>query len=743
MLAAHRADDGRIQPLEEHLRHTAEAAGAFAAPFFAGAAAWGYALGLGHDLGKASAPAQRRILADGPRVDHTTAGAQLYYRQDASLGFIMAHCIAGHHTGLQDTGDASAPAEGRGLLSRMKRPIDERWPNQPGMIPDYRSLELDLPIPPPGKIRSRMGDCFSLAFLIRMLYSCLVDADYLDTETFMTGGGAKRGGFADLGTLFARFCRATEDYHRPNKDLDRLRCWLLENCLDKATLPPGLFTLTVPTGGGKTAASLGFALRHALEQGKRRVIYVTPHTSIIDEHAERFSQWLGRENLVEHHGMARYDDEEERPVGPEDDGEDRDRSARRLATENWDTPVILTTTAQFFESLFGARASQCRKLHNIANSVVIFDEVQMIPPPVLKPCVRAIEELVKQYGCTAVLCTATQPALDKLFRRGRYRLGVTELSEDIPALYEKLLRVRCRWLGQMDDGPLAQRLLAHEQALCIVNNRRHALELYELLGRGEGCYHLTTLMHPQHRKRVLDEIQGRLAAGRTCRVVSSSLVEAGVDLDFPAVYRANADLDSLIQAAGRCNREGTRPLAESWLYVFDPQQGHGVPGRVQRREGATASMQHKLREALNTMAPAAIRQYFNQLYLLEGEGLDKLRVLDMLDEPYTRFEEVAERFRHIDSPAVPVFVPLGEYQAEGDDLAGMERLVRQPLRSRELLRDVYRYCVAVYPRDIKRLLEAGAVEAVDDSLFILIQPGAYDPETGLARALEGGAGDVA
>ena len=381
-----------------------------------------------------------------------------------------------------------------------------------------------------------------------MLYSCLVDADFLDTEAFMSGSNAGRSGYDPLPVLLERLSEYISPWRTPTTELNRNRCAILEQCLEKASGPRGIYTLTVPTGGGKTVSSLAFGLKHAVKNGMKRVIYVVPYTSIIEQNAAVFREILGENNVVEHHSGVCLD---------EDDETNRLNRFLRLAAENWDAPVIVTTAVQFFESFYSNRPSQCRKLHNVANSVVIFDEAQMLPTCHLLPCVGVMANLAARFRSTIVLCTATQPVLADLFRKFYPNQQIQEICPEIGDSFQKFRRVTYRDGGKLSNSALAEALSRENQVLCIVNTRKAAQEVFNLLPQ-EGRFHLSTLLYPEHRKEVLNTVRKRLKDGLPCRVVSTSLIEAGVDVDFPAVYREIAGLDSIAQAAGRCNREGKR-----------------------------------------------------------------------------------------------------------------------------------------------------------------------------------------
>lgn len=703
MLAHISEDQTREQPLLDHLQNTARLAADFAASF--GAEQQGYLVGLLHDIGKYSEEFQRR-LHGGDRVDHSTAGAQ---EANHRRQFPAAFAIAGHHSGLPDMGAKTDPPESATLCGRMKR-----------HVPDYSrwQQELSFPDTPQPLLPS---DSLSDSFYIRMLYSSLVDADFLDTERFLEGA-QPRGGYPAISALFDRLTcyirgRWGIDWEGPSSDessnlsqLNHRRSEILRACLQRGqTGKRGLYTLTVPTGGGKTVSSLAFALAMAAAQNMERVIYVIPYTSIIEQNAGVFAEILGEENVLEHHSGAEYRL-----------SEDADPASYRkaLAAENWDAPVIVTTAVQFFESLYANRSSRCRKLHNIANSVIIFDEVQTIPPAYLEPCVAAIARLVQYYGATAVLCTATQPALESLFQKFAPKLSIEEICPEPERQYHLFRRTTVQDLGEIEEAALAERLNETEQVLCVVNRRRTAQSLFAAL-RGEGNYCLTTLLYPAHRKRLLAEIRQRLREGLPCRVVSTSLIEAGVDLDVPVAYRELAGLDSILQTAGRCNREGRRTAAESPVFVF---RLSGMPDNP-----AMAQMIHATRTVLRDFADPsgldAIRQYFQCWRAFLGKDqLDAKRILEKTRK--FAFAEIADCFHLVDSPTHTVYIPLGE------GAALVERL-RRGERSRALFRRLGQYGVSVYPPHLEVLNLAGKLAYLDEDVVVLADPDCYSEQTGL------------
>jgi CRISPR-associated endonuclease/helicase Cas3 len=480
----------------------------------------------------------------------------------------------------------------------------------------------------------------------------------------------------------------------------------------------------VPTGGGKTLASLIFALRHAKRHGLKRVIYVIPYTNIIEQTGSVFATVLGKENVVEHHCNIDYSND------------DPEQFRKYLSTENWDAPIIVTTAVQFFESLFAARPSSCRKLHNIAESVIVFDEAQMLPIPYLKPCLSAIAELVANYRATAVLCTATQPALDELLPKGSLVKRV-EICDDPEELYDFFRRVSIETVGSLDDDALVGRLKGHGQALCIVNTKKHAQTLYGKMGGGRTCFHLSTLMTPLQRKWVLRRVRLLLKNKKPCCLIATSLVEAGVDVDFPVVYRAIAGLDSIIQAAGRCNREWNESRESSKVYVFEPDLSYRIP-KSQERPGKTFC--HVAEECDDISSLSAIKAYFKLLYHLEGDGerdkgLDKKEILSSLESGAEThifpFRDIARDFKLIEENTRVILIPHGRGKR-------IEEALRRGERSRELMRTLGRYSVNVSEWHFNELLGLGCIERLDEEISVLRDKKMFDFNTGLALNPQGG-----
>ena len=698
--------------LSNHLKET----GAKAVSFLdmAGCADLGMAAGLLHDLGKYTLEFQGRLAGDNTRVNHSTAGAKIAIeRYGEKMGKLLAFCIAGHHAGLANgvNGEQITDLQHR-LLEDVPVP-DSLWQQEINLPPPLSRL----PFKPPSA-ESQIGH--SISVLVRILFSALVDADFLDTEAWFDEKDGKRrirGDYPSLCELRKLLSGFLEELAKESdfSPVNELRREILAHVRGKATDSPGLFSLTVPTGGGKTLTSLAFALDHAIEHGLSRVIYVIPYTSIVEQTAAVFRKALSsgqidNDLIVEHHSTF----DEDRIVGRES------REKLQLAMENWDAPIIVTTAVQFFESLFANRPSRCRKLHNIANSVVILDEAQTLPLKYLKPCIAVIDELARNWRTSVVLCTATQPALRKSDDFADGLENVRELAPEPSRLLKDLKRTRIVREGKIDDKDLAHRLESSAQALCIVNTRRHAKELYEAIRNMEGAMHLSTLMCARHRTECLEIIRRRLKNGEPVRLISTSLVEAGVDLDFPCVWRAEAGLESIIQAAGRCNREG-RLKRLGVLHVFEPAPGEGrkPPPEIEQFASAARTV---FRKHDDPMTLEAIREYFQELYWLRGDlALDEKRILAKLGKAAASldfpFETIANDFRLIETAMVPLIVP---WRGFGQEDGTAERLVsrlRREERPGRVARRLQPFVVQIPARARSALVAAGAAEVIREAEF--------------------------
>ena len=679
------------QPLEDHLKNVAEMARDFAKPF--DGEQWAYLAGLWHDLGKYADAFQTKLYVENGfeshietrpgKVVHSEAGGHLATVKGWNgADRILSWLIMGHHTGLTDyfTDKIGAKA----LEPKMRNSIhsEQIFKNVPEMIANQAMPNQAIP---PGA---------DPAFFIRMLFSCVVDADFLDTETFMNKAkaGLRNQEYPPMQFLlesFDEFMMRLCSKAKPSP-VNTIRAEILKQCRQAAESKPDVFSLTVPTGGGKTLSSLAFALRHAVKHEKNRIIYVIPYTSIIEQTANVFRQIPGFEDaVIEHHSNVAETDE------------DKETARNRLAAENWDAPLIVTTSVQFFESLYACKTSRCRKLHNIVNSVVIFDEAQCLPPGYLRPSVFAIRELFRHYHVTPVLCTATQPVLTRTkefdfnFREGFG--SVTEIVESPGQLAERLKRVKTQLyrngLTPVDLPEIAESIQAEEEAvLCIVNRKEDARSLARLLPI-EKTFHLSTNMCAEHRSNTLEKIKNRLLNYTSpFFVISTSLVEAGVDIDFPVVYRALAGLDSIAQAAGRCNREGRLPgFGRTIIFVPKDQ-----PEYVRQPAGIARELLHG-KDLANLLTPVNYERYFRQRFWQLGEAaLDMKNILQLCSGRGMSyyFRTAAKHFRFIeDDWQESVMVPYG------NAVELIARLTTEPWNQRTLLRKLGRYSISI-PRHL-------------------------------------------
>lgn len=693
-----------------------------------------------HDLGKFSHAFQAYLRQAGGdshesehsgKVDHSSAGAQ---HAMASLpppfNAMVAYAIAGHHAGLLD----GLKDEGACLKKRLAKTDLPEWrANVPESLLELPALDDRAGMQKIAEgATSKPEIAFRLGFATRMLFSCLVDADFLATESFMNPEQAaeRPSGTADFSALDEHLTRHLDArFADTHGEVAEARADVLAACRNKAEGKPGFYELTVPTGGGKTLSSLAFALRHCAKNGLNRVIYAIPFTSIIEQNAEVFRSAFADYPadldalILEHH--SNFDPEKE-------------STRTRLASENWDAPLIVTTNVQLFESLFANKTSRCRKVHNIANSVIILDEAQTLPITLLKPCLMALQLLVEQYGCTVVLCTATQPAIE---RRDDFKIGLPvpqKIIDDATALYRRLKRVEVRDGGVLGCEALAQKMAQADQGLAIVNTRAHAAALYEALkGHGEeGCFHLSAAMTPEHRSQKLSEIRQRLKDSQPCRVVATQLIEAGVDVDFPVVWRALAGLDSIAQAAGRCNREGRRQGAITWLFKPEEKDFSRLFGTI--KTGANAASQIiECGQYDDLLSLDAIERYFNLHYWSRRHEWDKHHICEAFSlgdsalPLNAKFATVAEQFRFIDQAQRPIIVGWDDTsEALIEELRQRHDQGRYPDRS--LARRLQRQSVTVGQWLWQQALGENNIELLCDRYSVLTDPKLYyDPELGL------------
>lgn len=722
----------RWQPLHEHLQNVADQAQKFARTVRPGDqdfAATAYWVGLLHDLGKYTDEFQAYLRAQrsaGRDTHHAAFGAKHAYN---SKWCGPAFAIAGHHAGLHDRDHfQTLLADSGGLVASRIKLVLARF-----------SASLSNKFLPAVDSPFVLKNSLTYEFYIRMLLSCLVDADRLDTARFQSGPERRAVYLEAISSVLQERLYA-ERTSKPSGGLvNSLRNQIFESCLSRATERPGFFTLTAPTGGGKTLSSMAFALAHARRHDLRRIIVVIPYLSIIEQNAADYRRILDPKDegyVVEHHSAVKTPETKEDRESP---------SFGELAAENWDAPIIITTSVQFVESLFARSPSRCRKLHNIARSVVILDEVQTLPNQLLNPLLNILRDLKTNYGTSFVFSTATQPAfrhsvnLDEGFQTNEVIELAGANSTEIQTQYQSLQRVRYRQEDSVVWPDLAVRLAGAEfrQVLCIVNLRRHAFELWEALHAAlsvpeqESLFHLSSTLCAEHRLWLLGEIKNprpgsirhRLREGLSCRLVSTQVVEAGVDLDFPIVYRALGPLDSIIQAAGRCNREGKLKDAKGQprlgeVVVFKPAGGGVPPGAYETATGHTANFIQRVGLAHIAAHPAYFGQYFTELhrFIPTDSTIQE-------DRREFRFQEVSRKAKVIEDTGALVVVPWGEGKKV------IEAIKTRPLRSgwgftQHDLRRLQRYTVNVRETDFRKLEAARAISPLLPNLEVFVLDGA-------------------
>lgn len=658
---------------------------------------YAYEVGLAHDIGKYSDAFQRKIRGLNIQVDHSTAGArELCMRKMPEASFV----VAGHHGGIPNGRDDTQ----HDLITRVQR----------RNVEEYNTYKKEFCLKSAG--RPKMSG-FESAFFIRMLFSALVDADFLDTEKFMCSGNIARGGYDSIDTLYKRTMQYIEpwlnvDVNAP--EINKIRTGILKRCLDESSRKKGLFSLTVPTGGGKTVSSLAFAMKHAKENRMERIIYVIPYTSIIEQNVEVFRKIVRNKNVLAHYGNAFIDEGKNHKEFYE---------KHKLSTENWDAPIIVTTNVQFFESLYSNKTSKCRKLHNIANSVIIFDEVQMIPLNYLVPCTRAIRSLIENYNVSAVLCTATQPALEEWLAP----LSVYEICDNYTELFYKLRRACIKKLGKVSEEEIVDKMASCDAVLTIVNTKKEAQQIYQKLPE-EGRIHLSTNMLPSHRKHTIQVIRDRLEKGKVCRVIATSLVEAGVDIDFPIVFREEAGLDSIIQAAGRCNREGRQSRDDSVVWVF--QMEEKVPEIIARNVAMMKETIEKYREYDDL---EAINYYFSSLQMLDVGTLDTHKIVQGFEKGLNGiempFQTVSEIFHLIESDTRTLIIPNN--REAGQLLDALHYRIETQENFRSLLRQLGNYSLNIYENQYEKMIEDGSAYELLNGVAVLQNLSLYREDMGL------------
>lgn len=701
IIAHVRPENLAVQTNEEHQQGVARLAAQFAAVF--GMEEWGRVLGLLHDKGKEKKAFQQHIIKESgldPTMkvegdySHAYIGAIVAKRLFPQFHLLMDNALMGHHRGLYDYGD-------------MKKMMELDMPNDVSV----ESVDAQLVAPHIGKPKD-------IHHLQRMLYSCLVDADYLDTEAFMQPEQNKQRGrhdsLVELEEKLEAYLNRLKK-NAPDTEVNRIRNEVQQCCIKESDNESGFFSLTVPTGGGKTLSSVLWAIKHAVRNNLNRIIIAIPYTSIITQTASVLRNIFGEENVLEHHSNV--------------DGSvlnDKELAYKlKLATENWDYPIIVTTNVQFFESLFSNKPSDCRKLHNIAKSVLIFDEVQTLPIAFLQPIVDTFDTLKRVFGTSILFTTASQPVLSGEIMGANPFVsfeGLSEIREIIPQeanLHNRLRRVEIRFDEEHKNyDAIVEQIVKYQRVLCIVNTRNDAREIFTRFPKKGICLHLSRMMCPDHVRDTIAKVKMALINpdNSIIRVVATQLIEAGVDIDFPVVFRQEAGLDSVLQAAGRCNREGRLDKGET--FVFGLQKAL-PPGFMTQTNNARIAMG----KDHDWFSPEAMEAYFRQLYS-RVDNFDKANIKELLYKKEMQFETAALAFQLIDDNTTSVIV---NWKSSMDLV---ERLKREGV-TYTLMKALSQYSVNVRNNDLKKLMDAGAIEEVLEGIYVVSDPVFYDKEVGL------------
>lgn len=686
------------QTIRSHAENVASLCEAFTAawcgPGFA------YNIGLLHDIGKYQSDFQRRICGDKHiQIEHAVCGAIECQKLDMG---IAAYCIAGHHGGLPDCGTPVDRADERTLFGKLKRTTQ-----------DYSAYRNELTLKKaerfPLKIAlaaDRAAQMKQIAFWLRMVFSALVDADYLDTERFCTGARPQSSALLPDERLAAIEKKLRS--FRGDNAVARARADLQDQCMHHCEDPADLFLMNMPTGSGKTLASMRFALEIAKRHKLQRIIYVIPYTSIIEQNAAVFRGIFGEDVVLEHHCNFDY--------GAVEDAD----TATKLtsAAENWDIPIVVTTNVQFFQSVYGSKPSRLRKLHNIAGSMLVFDEVHMFPSAFYLPCLEAVKLFVRDYGCKALFLTATMPSFETWL--AQFGCGDVKTCDLIRDRSDFAAFERCSVddLSEISTEALIALAESGAPSLLVVNTRKTARTIYQKLTC--ECYHLSTYMTKRDRARVLQDVQAALKAGRKFVLVSTSLIEAGVDLDFATAFRERAGLDNILQTAGRCNRNGKRAKETCHTYVFD------FADEALRTKDKQMQVRRSIcREVMSQYgtAPEAVQSYFDRLYAYYREEMSAFDFAKYITARGFNFDSYAQDFRLIDDESFGVIV----CRNAGEEAAALG-LLHQGGRAAK--RKLQSYAVNVKQYELEKLLAQGAVTCRDGSYF-LTNPAFYDPDTGI------------
>ena len=726
-------DSDKVHNLDDHLRCVGELAEKFICEANAELAEQARWAGLLHDLGKYRNEFQEYMKSEGKiksssENHHAVYGAALAFKK---RWISLAFAIAAHHAGLHDKTDLPTLFQKYDSFNRLS-PLVENFEKEVEKLPENIANAAFIG-----------NNSVTLEFATRMIFSCLIDADFLDTEKhYQSGEERKIVEFAPKKLLekleTARLLKVQNARdNKADEQLLEIRNRIFDNCLQKAEKTKGFFSLTVPTGGGKTLSAMAFALKHAEIHKMRRVIVVIPYLSIIEQNAKEYKEILGKDMVIENHSAVKIKGEEAKEKSI---SEKPARNFLEYAAENWDAPIVVTTSVQFIESLFAHKTSKCRKLHNIANSVVIFDEIQTLPAKLLEPLFSVWRELKENYGVSFVFSTATQPAFKQNnfnFINGLTENELIEITDRTDETFNTLNRVNYEFRDFQKPRTwtdVSAEMLAERQVLCVLNTRRHAFELWnEINGKlaeneKPGLFHLSSSMCAEHRLEVIETVKKRLQNGEFCRVVSTQLVEAGVDLDFPVLFRAIAPLDSIVQAAGRCNREG-KLKDKGRVVVFTPADNKIPPGVYQTATDETCRLLPNYDEEDLAVRHQIFADYFGRIYSKLDTG-DHIQA----DREQLNYREVSKNARVIDNEGIGVIIKFGRSEELIRKIRGKNSKSENVIFGRNDMRSLQRFMVNLYKKDFDYLLNHGQLEPLLEGKNLdlyVVNDGSYNTQLGV------------
>lgn len=705
----HTSDDGRKQPLLDHLNGTSKLCRENANEFWADIAEF---VGQIHDIGKYTSAFQKRINgAENIRVEHAICGAkEVAKAPPKSYVPMIEYCVAGHHSGLPDGGTKVDGEEDSTLHGRMKRKTG-----------DYSAYENEVKLEYP---KDNLRELFDVSnqreiierysFFTRYLFSCLTDADFIDTERFVTPN-TDRGIDGDFQKAYEKVCEKLNSFKIETK-LQESRSIIQEQVYKSVESNANVYTLNMPTGSGKTLCSIRAALKTAIENKKKRIIYVIPYVSIIEQTAKVFEDIFGDVlPVLQHHSNYDFDDDKN-----EDENEITSEKLKR-SCENWDAKLIVTTNIQFFESLYHYKGRRLRKLHNLADSVIIFDEIHMLPIDYIQPCLRAIGYVTKYLNSTAILMSATMPNYDKFMERYMSGVKIENAVKDT-SLFNVFDKCRYEYIGKCELASLAEKAQEYDNALIIVNKRKTARELYDMCSGNK--YHLSTYMTPLHRSEIIAKIKEDIKNGINTTVISTSLIEAGVDLDFKAVFREIAGIDNILQSGGRCNREGKMDMGD--VFVFETDGGNYQTKKksdIIIRANITRNL---FEEFENISTDKCIKEYYGRLLNYKEKKIEENTITSIMGNDLRidgiPFRTYAESFNFIDNQVIGIVIPCDENRGLIKELKDGKLSVK---------RNLQRYSASVNKDEFKELFQIGIIETLDCGVCILANTDYYKSDVGL------------